>query len=292
MSLIDISYFVGDLTIPNMDQEAVLERITWYIQKYEQEFLRRLLGYPLYKAFVAGLNVAAPAVPDQRFLDILYGKEYTNLQGYLTQWRGLIRTDNPVFNMAGEYVYKPPITIKAGITPGFPSGVNTVTFDGTNGTPDWRGWNPIFFRGTIMEVGVDYSWDIDTGQWTLLIANDKTGPSEKFFVSFQLRTTSINSIDISPKQSPIANYIYYWYRRSGATQYTGIGEVLTSAENSSNQDPNQKMASAWNEMSEMVGEFLEFMDTNTSLTPGVYPEWLWIYRWDTMREFQFINPIF
>lgn len=292
MSLIDISYFVGDLTIPNTDKVTVLERVNWYIQKYEQEFLRKMLGYPLYKAFITGLNVTPPAIPAQRFIDILYGKEYTNLQGYLTQWRGLIRTDNPVFNLAGEYIYKPPVTITAGSTPGFPTGVNTVTFDGTNGTPDWRGWKPIFFRASPMEEGVSYSWNIVTGVWTLLIANDKTGPSEKFFVSFQLRTDPIISTDVSPKQSPIADYIYYWFRRNSATQDTGIGETRTKAENADNQNPNQKMASAWNEMSAMVGEFLEFMDTNTSLAPQVYPEWLWIYRWDTIREFQFSNPIF
>jgi len=292
MSLIDISYFVGDLTIPNTNDQPVIERLNWYIGKYEQEFLRKLLGYPLYKAFIIGLNVAPPATPDQRFLDILYGKEYVNLQGYLAQWRGLIRTDNPVFNMAGEYVYKPPVTIKGGITPGFTAGVKAVIFDGTNGTPDWRGWDPIFFRSAPMEKDVDYSWNKETGQWVLLPDNDKIGPGEKFFVEFELRSDPITSIDVSPKQSPIANYIYYWYRRAGATQDTGIGEVRTNAENATNQDPNQKMATAWNEMSGMIAEFIEFMDVNASLSPQVYPEWLWVYRWDTMREFQFSNPIF
>lgn len=292
MSLIDISYFVGDITIPNTDQVPVAERVNWYIGKYEQEFLRKILGYALYKAFIADLNVTAPATPSQRMLDILYGKEYTNLQGYLTQWRGLIMTDNPVFNMAGGYVYKPPITITGGSTPGFSSGVSAVIFNGMNGTPNWRGWDPIFFRGAPMEKDVDYSWDKETGEWALLVNNDKVGLNEKFFVSFELRTDPIVSTDIMPNQSPIANYVYYWYRRAVATQDTGIGEVRTKAENADNQNPNQKMATAWNEMSCRVGEFVEFMDANSANDHSIYPEWLWNYRWDTIREFEYSNPIF
>lgn len=294
MSLIDISYFLeGDLAIPNTGETPVIEQLNGYIQKYEQEFLRRLLGYPLYKAFVTGIAVTAPTVPDQRFLDILYGKEYTNLQGFLTQWRGLIMTDTPVYNTGGQTVYKKPVYITAGTTAGFMPNTNVAVLDGTNGTDDWRGWTPILFRDSLVMVpGEDYSWDPVTGTLTLLSGNDVFENGEQFFAQFEDRTDPINSTDISTALSPIANYVYYWYRRAGATQYTGIGEVRTNAENSANQDPNQKMASAWNEMHRWIWEFIEFMDTNVALTPQVYPEWIWIYRWQTLRYFEFSNPIF
>lgn len=188
MSLIDSTYFVGDLTIPNTDVDAVQEALTWYITKYEDLFLRKLLGYPLYKAFIAGITPDPEAAP-QRILDILNGKEYTSLQGFLTQWRGLLITE--------------------------PEGL-----------------------------------------------------------------------------SPIANFCHYWFRRNAATQFTGIAEVMTNAENSINQDPNQKMASAWNEMHDQVMQFIRFMDTNLALSPEVYPEWQWIYRWETIRYFEYSNPIF
>lgn len=188
MSLIDITYFDGsELNIPNTDKLEVQELVTTIITKYEDDFLRRLMGYPLYKAFMAGLPVTAGT--PQRIIDLVNGKEYTSLQGFLTQYRGLLITE----------------------------------------------------------------------------------PAQ---------------------MSPIANYIYYWYRRLNATQFTGIGEVMTTAENSTNQSPNQKMATAWNEMCRWVWEFVLFMDTNLALNPGLYPEWIWIYRWETIRYFEYSNPIF
>ncbi|HEY4288264.1 MAG TPA: hypothetical protein VGN00_14265 [Puia sp.] len=292
MSLIDISYFVGDINIPNTDQEPVQQRVNYAIQKYEQEFLRKLLGYPLYKAFISSLQVIPPAVPEQRMVDILYGKEYTNLQGRLTQWRGLILTDNPVFNLAGEYIFKPAVYLTAGTSIGLTPGTTSFTFDGTLGRPDWRGWTPVIFRSAPMEPGVDYSWNPDTAQLNLLKPGDKFGNGDKLFVQFELRTDPIDSTDVSPKQSPIANYIYYWHRRGQFTKTTDFGEVTSTADNTINRTSNEKMASAWNEMHDWVCEFIEFMDTYTSQEPVIYPEWQWIYRWDTIRHFEFMNPIF
>lgn len=293
MSLIDKTYFVEDLDIPNTDEQAVSERINGYIQRYEPEFLKKLLGFPLYKAFVSGLNTIPPAVPNQRFIDILYGKEYTNLQGYLTEWRGLIMTANPVFNLAGGYVFKKPEYLTAGTTPGLIPGATTALFDGSLGSyADWRGWTPIIFRNGPLTPDVDYSWDPETGLLSLLAVGDKFGDMEEFFFQFELRTDTVPSTDITPKRSPIADYVYCWYSRAGATQSTGIGEAQANASNSNNQSPNQKMAQAWNDMHRWVWEFIEFMDTNTSQNPTLYPEWQWIFRWETLRAFEFSNPIF
>lgn len=85
MFFIDATYFVGELTVPNSDKPEVLQRLTLFISKYEPLFLQKLFGYPLYKAFSA---VAPPT--DQRFLDILNGKEYTDFQGRLQKWKGLV----------------------------------------------------------------------------------------------------------------------------------------------------------------------------------------------------------
>jgi hypothetical protein len=286
MSFIDASYFVGELNIPNSGDPAVQERITLFIQKYEPIFFRQLLGYPLYKAFVTGMNVTPPATPNVRFLNILYGCEYTSLSGYLTQWKGLIITDSPIYNLAGKFTYKKPQYLTAGVTPDFFAGVNTASF------PDWIGWTPIITRAGVMKPNVDYSFDIDEGELTLLKTGDKFGNNEDFFVQFELRTDDVPNIDLSMNESVIANFIYYWYYRSVATQSTGIGEVKTNAENAINDTPNQKMACAWNELSQRVEEFIEFMDTMTSTNPSLYPEWLWIHRYRVFRDFNFANPIF
>lgn len=292
MSFIDASYFVGNINIPNTGEQSVAERLTLFINKYEPQFLRKLLGYPLYKAFVAGMAVPPPATPDQRFLNILYGTEYTDYQGRLQMWKGLIVTDNPVFTIAGNASYKKPVYITAGVTPGFTPDSNTATLDGTNGTDDWRGWTPILFRGTPLIPDVDYSWDIDTGVFMLLAQGDVFSPAERMFSQFDQRTDPIDAPDISQNESCIAYYIYYWYRRSNATQTTDFGEVVTSAENSVNASPRKKMASAWNIMHAWVREFCEFMEATQIADPTIYPEWTLVDEHHALEDFAFMNPIF
>lgn len=187
MSFIDPSYFIGEINIPNTGSAEVSERLTLFITQYEPQFLQHLFGYPLYKAFSA---VTPPT--DQRFLDILNGKEYTDFQGRLQLWKGLIIPANP---------------------------------------------------------------------------------------------------PVSP-QSPIANYIYYWYRRNNATQTTDFGEVISSAENSINASPRKKMASAWNYMHEWVREFCAFMEATQVSDPTTYPEWTQPDEHHALRFFGFMNPIF
>lgn len=288
MSFIDASYFVGELSIPNSDEVPVLERINLFIQKYEPVFLQKLMGYPLYKAFVTGINVTAPATPDIRWLNILYGSEYTDRQGQLAKWKGLIVTDNPIYNLSGGYVYRKPEYLIAGETEGFPAGGNAVTFDGTMGTPDLRGWTPIITRGGVMRPDVDYSWDIAAGVLALLKPNDKFGPSEYFFMAFELRTDPVIATGLVPNESLITNFVYYWLRRNSATQTAGIGEVITNAENSTNVSPRKKMASAWNEMRVWVREFISYMEQNAA----TYPEWTYPNEIDALRYFSFMNPIF
>jgi|SRR6185437_9473459 len=291
MSFIDASYFVGELSLPNTDEAAVAERLTLFISKYEPRFLQMLFGYPLYKAFVAGMAVTP--TPDQRFLDILYGKEYTDFQGRLQKWKGIIVTDSPIFTISGNLAYKKPVYVTAGTTPGFVPNTNTATLDGTNGTDDWRGWTPIHFRdGSPIYPDVDYSWDIDTGVLTLLTDGDVWETGEKIFSQFDQRTDSINSVDVTGSESCIANYVYYQYKRNYATQTTDFGEVVTQAENSRNASPRKKLASAWNEMHEWVKQFCEFMEATTNADPTIYPEWTLADEHHALKVFGFMNPIY
>lgn len=289
MSFIDASYFVGELNIPNSGEQAIAERISLFIGKYEPDFLQKLMGYPLYKAFITGMNVTPPATPDIRWVNILYGAEYTDRQGQLAKWKGLIVTDNPIYNLLGGFVYHAPEYLTAGQTAGFFVGANTATFDGTLGTPDLRGWTPILTRNTVMRPGIDYSWDVDTGVLTLLQANDKFGANEFFFMAFELRTGPITPTPgLIINESCIANYVYYWFRRNDSTQTAAIGEVITKAENSTNVSPRKKMAHAWNEMRVWVRDFLCYMEQNAT----TYPEWTHTNETDALRYFGFMNPIF
>lgn len=293
MSLIDVSYFVGELTIPNTDETAIAERLTGFINKYEPLFLQKLFGYPLYKAFVAAMSVTPPATPAQRFLNILYGVEYTDFQGRLQKWKGLIVTDSPVFTVSGNLAYKKPVYITAGTTAGFVPNTNTATLDGTNGTDDWRGWPLILYRdGAILFEDVDYSWDIATGVLTLLGIGNVFGNDEQLVSQFEQRTDPINAPDVAGQESCIANYVYYWYKRNYATQTTDLGEVVTQAENSRNASPRKKLASAWNATHYWVKEFCEFMEATQVADPTIYPEWTLTDEHNALNHFAFMNPIF
>lgn len=293
MSFIDATYFTEELNIPNTDEMAASERLSAFIDKYEPIFLQELFGYPLYKAFVAGMNVTPPATPPQRLLNILYGVEYADFQNRLQKWKGLIVTDTPVFTIAGNLAYKKTVYITVGTTAGFVEDTNTATLNGTNGTDDWRGWTPILFRdGDPMEPDVDYSWDITTGVLMLLVENDVFGPAEKFMSQFEQRTDPVSSTSITTPTSCIANYIYYKYKRNYATQTTDFGEVVTKAENSINASPRKKLASAWNEMHEWVKQFCAFMEATANADPTIYPEWTLPDEHHALKVFGFMNPIF
>lgn len=73
------------------------------------------------------------------------------------------------------------------------------------------------------------------------------------------------------KISPIANYVYYHYQRSLASQSTGIGEVETVPAGAKSATPAEKMVQAWNEMVEYSWQFKYFMNAPSSIT--AYPEW-------------------
>lgn len=95
MALIDESYFVGELQIVNTDKTHILERLENFINKYELEFLRDIMGYDLYKAYTAGIAVNPP---DVKWTNIKAGVEYTGSDDRLHKWEGLAK---PLAN----YVY-------------------------------------------------------------------------------------------------------------------------------------------------------------------------------------------
>jgi hypothetical protein len=85
MAIIDVAYFDSGLTnIPNTDQPSVSEAVNDAIAIYEPEYLKGVLGYELQKAFEAG---AAELTPDQRWIDLLDGVEFTR-DGVMDKWIG------------------------------------------------------------------------------------------------------------------------------------------------------------------------------------------------------------
>lgn len=171
MPLIDRTYFIGEINLPNTNQPAVQENIDYLISKREPELLTQLFGYAMYKAFISGLQ--EDPVP-QRWIDLRDGVVYTDTDGEERRWMGLV-------------------------------------------------------------AKVD-----------------------------------------EPKESLIANYVYYWYMRKEATQTSGVGETVTKTENSVRISPVAKQVRAWNEMVGWIWEMFNFLDAKQV----DYPEYKPVNRCD------------
>lgn len=76
--------------IPNLDQPEYLTAFPAFVERFETEFLKKVLGSYFSEAFIAGLNVVLPATPDQRWIDIRDGAQYNELgSGKKYKWIGM-----------------------------------------------------------------------------------------------------------------------------------------------------------------------------------------------------------
>lgn len=94
---------------------------------------------------------------------------------------------------------------------------------------------------------------------------------------------------IGQKQSIIANYVYFYYRKYNMSQFTGIGEVITKAsEGSDHVSPRRKIIAIWNEIHFEVSDFIAYME----MSQDKYPEWPIEDKYKALDTFGFINPIY
>lgn len=93
-NIIDRTYFDGGLlNISGTELSSIQEKIGDFISVYETEYLKKVLGYPLWKLF----NAQLPAPADQRYKDILNGVEFTDANGNVEYWIGLKDSlNNPI----------------------------------------------------------------------------------------------------------------------------------------------------------------------------------------------------
>lgn len=100
MSLIDISYFVGELNIPNRGNTLVIERINFFIDRYEKEFLYKILGVGCFNDFIAGINASTP---ETKWTNLKNGCEFINTYNVLDKYYGLV--NNVKKSPIAYYVY-------------------------------------------------------------------------------------------------------------------------------------------------------------------------------------------
>lgn len=83
MSIIDSTYFIGELSLPN--NSVINAELTNSISRVEKDVLRKLLGDALYSDYVANSS-------DERWAKLVEGYTY-EYDGYTIMWNGLQNTD-------------------------------------------------------------------------------------------------------------------------------------------------------------------------------------------------------
>lgn len=114
--IIDKSYFQGKLQIPNVQENFVplgdrggnQANLDEYILKYEKLVMLNALGYVAWKSFNDSFDVDGTVLPgaEQRWKDLIEGKEYTNKAGDLVKWEGLRYTLGTFkYSLIADYVF-------------------------------------------------------------------------------------------------------------------------------------------------------------------------------------------
>lgn len=85
-NLIDKTYFNEPTAIAQISQTEVQNALNAMIDSLEPKLLTLLMGYPLYKDFLAH-------IADAKYVRLKSGVEYVNIYGATVKWRGLLFTE-------------------------------------------------------------------------------------------------------------------------------------------------------------------------------------------------------
>lgn len=254
MALINVSYFNGEINIPNTDKEAVADLLTQFIDKYEPELLRKVLGYGFYKDFMIGLEGAPIA---QKWVDLLMGKDYTDQQGRARRWRGVVEGFTNVIEVL-ESLGSTVIQVGRGNPYDPVSGDASVTIPLSIQGKPFKFYQRAF--GELDDTGEQPEYTISEDGTTLTLTQWTFSGSDKYFYHVASLTTDNSTVD-TPRYSFIANYVYYWYVRNNATVTTDGGEKISIAENSDRGNPSVKITRAYNEAIYWIEEMYWYLDS-------------------------------
>lgn len=96
----------------------------------------------------------------------------------------------------GDILTRDDEQIQVDVTTGLTNGNTHVTFDGTGGKPDYRGWNIVPERsqpGAIQIRDLEYTWNPITGDYDLIQAGDIFAPGEYFNIHFNPLQNNISA---------------------------------------------------------------------------------------------------
>lgn len=283
--LIDETYFIGPLKIAQLGQKAVVDGLKDIINRFEPVILEAALGYDFYQAFLDGLNAGSDEAADQRWLDLLNGTSFKNVQGVKKKFAGFAGGSNTQTVIASE---RDDLFIYAGTTPGFPVGGFSYT------DPDLKGWNftvEFWGVGTIQPVA---EWNYKTGGGiTLTNTGYTTTPGERWVIHFTGKKIGVIQSSVPNQFSPLAGFIFYEYMKDLSSQNTGVGFVKSVAENSVPANPVRKPVDAFNEAARQIHILWEFLEVDNQAETKVYPEFdpgqvpnfNWYNRWYGARNY-------
>ncbi|MGB0896887.1 MAG: hypothetical protein ACPGRW_06165 [Flavobacteriaceae bacterium] len=110
MYLIDSTYFIKDLIVPNkgvsLDIPNNEESLDQYIDKYARQLLQNALGSVLFDELDSNItNGILDPGADQKWKDLVNGKSYT-LSGTAYKWKGLLFTEGAFKgSILAQYTY-------------------------------------------------------------------------------------------------------------------------------------------------------------------------------------------
>ena len=101
MALIDYTYFVGEIQIPNLATPELQSRINWFINQYEIKMLREWMGEDMYRDFMDALGLNGSGFDnvtdgqanegmDPWWAQLLNGVEYVGLDERKHKWKGIV----------------------------------------------------------------------------------------------------------------------------------------------------------------------------------------------------------
>lgn len=132
MYIIDVSYFIRELSIPNVNETLSESGMTleYFIDEKVRLLLQKALGYRLFEDFDSNVvnGVLDELTAPQKWIDFVNGVEYTK-SGKPYKWNGLIYQDGAFKkSLLANYVYSEWLRLQTTIM----SGVGEVNLSAIN----------------------------------------------------------------------------------------------------------------------------------------------------------------
>jgi hypothetical protein len=271
-NLIDYTFFIGTINVPNTNQPAVQGLLTTLITKYQEKLLTDLLGRKMYLAFMDGIQ--APVV-EAKWQELLTGADYVDMYGRDQRWMGIAPVSTDIIQQIYDGLAI-DVVVGRGQTwdPVADQSVCTIP-------------TPLQGKAFSLEQRVtgtlrpdEYTINAPANTAITLTGGKKFTLSDTYF--FKGIKSSFAPVSGTERRSLIANFVYYWYQRTKASETSGTGESITKTENAARTSPADKMTAAWNEMAVWVKEMILFLRSKDD----VYTDFLIQYM-----NPQYIRPI-